>query len=104
MTSNHLHDPFQAPYNNSTALRLKVHNEIMWTIKKKGVTILVLLDLSAAFDTIDYNVLFHHMQDLLDVHGTPLQWFRSYLSGRLQCVHIKGEFLSPQEFKFGVPQ
>ena len=106
-TVNQLHEPRQAAYkcyhSTETAL-LKVHNDIMWTMERKGVTILVLLDLSAAFDTIDHNVLFQRMEELLGVHGAPFQWFRSYLSGRTQRVQINGEFSTPQELRFGVPQ
>ena len=107
MTVNQLHEPRQAAYkcyHSTETDLLKVHNDIMWTMERKGVTILVLLDLSAAFDTFDHNVLFQCMEELLGVHGAPLQWFRSYLSGRTQRVQINGEFSAPQELRFGVPQ
>ena len=54
------------------------------------VTLLVLLDLSAAFDTVNHHILIHRLQSLLGLHGPALQWFRSYLRGRLQQVTING--------------
>ena len=54
------------------------------------MTLLVLLDLSATFDTVDHDVLIHRLQSLLRLRGSALQWFQSYLKGRSQQVTIKG--------------
>ena len=54
------------------------------------VILLVLLDLSAAFDTVDHDILIHRLQSLLGLRGSALQWFRSYLRGRSQQVTING--------------
>ena len=59
-------------------------------LDKDHVTLLVLLDLSAAFDTVDHHILIHRLQSLLGLHGPALQWFRSYLRGRSQQVTING--------------
>jgi hypothetical protein len=72
--------------------------------KKQGITILVLLDLSAAFDTIDHKVLLARMEELLGVQDIPLKWFASYLSGRTQRLHINNHFSQPRELLSGVPQ
>ena len=55
-------------------------------------------------DHVDHEVLMHRLEHLLGVHGTPLAWFRSYLSGRSQRVLINGEFSSSQRLVYGVPQ
>ena len=107
MSQNNLHESRQAAYkrfHSTETTLLKVHNDIMWTMERKGITILVLLDLSAAFDVIDHNVLFTRMELLLGIRGMPLQWFKSYLAARTQRVHIDGSFSSPQDLSFGVPQ
>ena len=95
MSDHHLHEPMQSAYkrfhSTETAL-LRVHNDIMWTMEKQGITILVLLDLSAAFDTIDHKVLLARMEELLGVQDIPLKWFASYLSGRTQRLHINNHF------------
>jgi len=56
-----------------TALFKTVQNDLLCTIDKHGVASLVMLDLSAAFDTVDYNVLLDHMQSLLCIGGTVLR-------------------------------
>ena len=54
------------------------------------VTLLVLLDLSAAFDTVDHNVLLSRLHSKFGISGTALEWFRSYLNGRSQRVMVQG--------------
>lgn len=65
---------------------------------------LVLLDLSAAFDTVDHTILLSRMRDLLGIQGTALSWFRSYLSGRTQQVKIHSNRSSAKVLQYGVPQ
>ena len=66
--------------------------------------ILVLLDLSAAFDTIDHTVLLHRLKHDFGITGTALKWLDSYLSHRTQTVKIGDSFSTKQKFLFGVPQ
>ena len=46
------------------------------------MTLLVLLDLGAAFDTVDHEVLLNRLELMFGVTGTALEWFRSYLLDR----------------------
>ena len=66
--------------------------------------ILVLLDLSAAFDTIDHDILLHRLHHVFGIQGTALSWFRSYLTNRFQMVSIDGTLSDPVELCYGVPQ
>jgi len=59
-------------------------NDIIHAIGYGEVTALVLLDLSAAFDTVDHSTLLDVLHRRFAVEGTPLQWFKSYLTNRLQ--------------------
>jgi hypothetical protein len=61
-----------------TAL-LKIKNDLLLNINKQHVTLLVLLDLSAAFDTVDYSIMLERLQTKLGVSGIMRDWFCSYL-------------------------
>ena len=73
-------------------------------MENQGVNVLVFFYLSSAFDTIDHSVLIARMQHRLGISGPILDWFKSYLSDRTQCVHINGKFSAPQQLKYDVPQ
>ena len=84
---NNLYPVVQSAYrrNHSTETALlKVMNDILLKMNKQHVTILALLDLSAAFDTFDYSILLNRLSSKLGLNDTALAWFRSYLSGRSQ--------------------
>ena len=65
---------------------------------------LILLDLSAAFDTVDHTIFLTFLHEHIGVGGHALELFRSYLSGRTQCVSIEGVLSELSELAFGVPQ
>ena len=90
---NHLHghqllDTLQSAYrehhSTETAL-VKVQSDIVNAIDNNSAAVLVMLDLSAAFDTIDHSILLRRLQISFGVEGQALQWFRSYLIGRAQA-------------------
>ena len=68
------------------------------------VTALTLLDLSAAFDTIDHSFLLQRLHRYFGISGPALRWFKSFLSDRYQNINISGTLSSPQRLQFGVPQ
>ena len=63
----------------------------------------ILLDLSAAFDTIDHDILFKRLESI-GVEGLALRWFQSYLCSRSQAVNINGTVSSHVSLPYGVPQ
>ena len=64
----------------------------------------MLLDLSAAFDTVDHNILLTRLSDNVSLSGVPLTWFASYLSRRTQTVKTGSATSKPTGLTCGVPQ
>ena len=90
-------------HSTETAL-LKVQNDILNAMDNQQVTLLVLLDLSAAFDTVDHTILLKRLEVMYGISGTALKWFESYLTKRTQVVNINGTKSEKEELKWGVPQ
>ena len=65
--------------------------------------ILLLLDLSAAFDTVDHQTLLHRLSHRFGIVDCALEWFRSYLSNRHQTVKANGGVSSSCELHYSVP-
>jgi hypothetical protein len=107
MSKHGLHDPLQSAYraahSTETAL-LKIKDDFDRALDQGDGTLLVLLDLSAAFDTIDHEILLDRLQQYIGVSGTALQWFRSYLQDRDQCILISNTRSNPCKLNIGVPQ
>ena len=98
-----LQSAYKAHHSVETAL-LKVHNDIMCALDSKKAVLLILLDLSAAFDTSDHGILLERLQHGFGIQGLALQWFSSYLHGRHQDVYIQGVASDEVSLNYGVPQ
>lgn len=107
MTDNDLHSVFQSAYkpNHSTETALlKVKNDILMNMNDQHVTLLVLLDLSAAFDTVHHDILIARLKNDLGIEGDALSWLISYLSDRSQRISINGGTSRKFPIVYGVPQ
>ena len=71
---------------------------------RQQITLFVLLDLSAAFDTIDHQVLLNRLRLSFGIRGYALEWIASYLSDRTQCVSFENNFSQSLYLSCGVPQ
>jgi len=92
------------PSRSETAL-LKVVSDIIDAADCQKVTLLGLqLDMSAAFDTVDYEILLHRLEVSFGVSGQDLKWLSSFLTDRLQSVAFVGSISTPQRLLCGVPQ
>ena len=94
---------FRQHHSTETALT-RVTNDLLLAADNGLVTILVLLDLSAAFDTIDHNILLHRLEVDVGITGSALCWFKSYLSDRHQFVNVNGQSSDSIKVNYGVPQ
>jgi hypothetical protein len=81
-----------------------VTNDLLRAVDDHGEAVLVLLDLSAAFDTVDHQILLRRLNARYGVTGKAHQWFASYLKDRKQSVIIDGEISDPICLDWGVPQ
>ena len=79
-------------------------NDILRALDDGNISVLTLLDFSAAFDTIDHKILLDRLENLYGISGTALSWFKSYLTGRTQMVTIDNNSSKPSILCFGVPQ
>ena len=107
LDANHLGEPLQSAYkrhhSTETAL-IRVQNDILRAIDEDYCVMLLLLDLSAALDTVDHQILLSRLSDCFGIQGKALLWFRSYLSGRTQFVSIESERSTSRPLTCGVPQ
>ena len=100
-------DKYQSAYrpgfSTETAL-LKVINDALIEINSGNVVLLVLLDLSAAFDTINHQLLLQRLQSVCGISSSALAWFASYLQNRFQTVLVGSSFSGCTGLNCGVPQ
>ncbi len=83
---------------------MRVVNDLKINSDKGKVSILVLLNLSAAFDTVDHTILLHRLEHCIGLRGTALKWFSSYLINRSFSVSV-GDYKSDHvTYSSGVPQ
>ena len=106
LKDNNLLEPRQSAYrqghSTETAL-VRVQNDIICAVGQQKAVLLVLLDLSAAFDTVNHQLLIKTLQQL-GIRGTMLHWFSTYLLGRLQRIKVNGVTSQPKTLDCGVPQ
>ena len=104
---HNLDNPYQSAYkaghSTETAL-LYIKNEVHLSLSRGESTALVLLDLSAAFDTIDHSTLLSCLQNWFGVGGCVLKWFTSYLTDRYQSIKIGSTLSDVCKLLFGIPQ
>ena len=103
---NNLQEPFQSAYrvNHSTeTAMLPVQNDIIRALGDNKVVLLVLIDLSAAFDTVNHERLLSTLH-AIGITGKALAWFASYLQNRSQTITISGKQSRSQQLECGVPQ
>ena len=98
---------YQSAYLKShsceTAL-FKLTNDVQQMLSENKMIILIKLDLSAAFDTVDHGVLLNLLQNKFGISGTALSWLTSYLSGRTFSVRIGSVNGKRVLLVYGVPQ
>ena len=99
--------PLQSAYRKfhsvETAL-LRIHNDLLSSIDRKHISALVLLDLSAAFDTVDHDILLSRLNQYFGLTDSALSLLKSYLQGRTQAVVVGSSASASSLLSTGVPQ
>ena len=106
LNNNALHEVFQSayrPHHSTETALIRVHNDILRAVTHGEVVILVMIDLSAAFDTVDHQLLLSTL-GCIGITGVALQWFASYLHDRSQVVAVGDARSESKILDCGVPQ
>ena len=94
---------YRRSHSTETAL-LKTQNDIALSVDSGKAIALTILDLSAAFDTIDHSFLYDCLHYWFGLDGTVMLWIKSYLSNHKQKIKIGDSFSEAVTLPFGVPQ
>ena len=79
---------------------VKLIHDLLWVMENKQVTFVVILDLPAAIDTIDHELLFQVLQNRFGLSGSALKWYTTYLRPRRFRVHINEHYSSEKNNAF----
>ena len=107
LTQNKLTETFQSAYkekHSTESALLRVFSDLAKGIDEGNISTLALLDLSAAFDTIDHSILLKRLEISFGIKKKALNWLLTYLSNRLQTVKTENIKSSAIPIKHGVPQ
>ena len=107
MSLNGLHDLMQSAYkkfHSTESALLNIFDDVLCALDLKRLAMMIIQDLSAAFDTVDHEILLNRLEKRLGIQGKALAWFKSYLSNRTQSVRVNGVYSESRPPKFGVPQ
>ena len=107
LNSHNLYNTFQSAYrpghSTETAI-LKVVNDLFLSSNKGKISVLALLDVSSAFDTIGHTILVHRLHTDFGFIDTVLQWFSSYLTDRIHHVSLSNHCSAFAPVHSAVPQ
>ena len=82
------------PFHSTETALTRVVNDLV-SLDSGHICILVLLDLSAGFNTIDHKILLDRLENLVGIKGQALSWFRSYLTDRYQFFSVYNKHSIP---------
>ena len=107
LSNNNLNVPNQYGYkkgHSTESILIKITNDLLIASDKNSATVLLLLDLSAAFDTVDIDKLLLILCNEIGIKGKALLWFKSFLTSRSMRVKINNSFSDTVILEFGIPQ
>ena len=107
LASNDLYNKHQSAYTqhcSTETLLVSVCDKIINAMCTQQITGLCMLDLSAAFDTIDHGILLERLSSWFGINGSALAWLSSFLGDRTFSVKVGESLSEPAPLLYGVPQ
>ena len=98
-----LQSAYRHGHSSETAI-LKMVTDFLLAADRGEVTLLSLLDLSAAFDTVDHDILIDRLYHSFGIRDEVLSWIRSFVTGRTRRVRVGDQYSSSSAVYYGVPQ
>ena len=92
------------PKHSCETSTVKLVNDLLWSMERKEATAVAVIDLSAAFDTVDHNILIDLLHETFGIGDKALRWFQSYLENRFCKVKIGKDYSEKKSLDFSVPQ
>ena len=92
------------PKHSCETSMVKLVNDLLWSMERKEATAVAVIDLSAAFDTVDHNILINLLHETFGIGDKALRWFQSYLENRYCKVKIGKDYSEKKLLNFSVPQ
>ena len=90
-------------YHSVETSLVRVQNDLLQTLDSRNEAILVLLDLTSAFDTVDHHILLTGLKERFGITGIAADWLASYLSNRQQRVLVDEATSDPNKSSMGGP-
>ena len=94
---------YREGYSTETAL-LKLVNDALWLMENKRILVVAIMDLSAAFDMVDHDLLLSVLHNSFGISDTALSWYETYLRPRTMTIKINNSSSEMTDLKYGVPQ
>ena len=105
--ANDLIPQYQSAYRTNHScetLLLKLLNDALWNMENGKATILTAMDLSAAFNMVDHDILLNILHDQFGLAGTALNWFNNYLRPCSCVVSVQKARSNERDPTFSIPQ
>ena len=90
-------------YSTETSL-IRLTNDILWSMEREHITSLAILDLSAAFNTVDHGILLQILKQKFGFYDKALKWFQNHLRPQSFRVNINGKYSKLKDLEFSVQQ
>ena len=93
---------YRKNFSCETAL-IMIVNDCLWNMENQRITAIVVIDLSATFDTVDHQILTDVLHKRFNIKGVALEWSSNYLSSQSCKVIVENVYSTEKSLSFSVP-